>query len=132
MKALSTACAALLPTLTAGRAAAQISPADQMFAATAAGAQRALVDISQLAVTTADSPRVRAFAVRIVTDNSQATQALEDIARQQDLGLPAGLDPLHHQIEQRRRVAPARPTDIPPPAERSHPSGRPGLPTSHA
>jgi putative membrane protein len=71
-----------------GSAMAQNGAADKTFATKAAADGQAEVALGHLATENAGSPQVRAFGERMVTDHSQANQALQEIGRQQHLALP--------------------------------------------
>ena len=74
----------------ATQAMAQMSPADKTFATKAASGGQAEVTLGSLATENAGTPQVRAFGERMVTDHTQADDALKAIARQQDMTLPTG------------------------------------------
>jgi len=89
MKTLSIAVGAMALGLAAGPVMAQsISPADKTFATNAASGGQAEVTLGQLAVQNATSPEVKAFGQRMVTDHTQANQALLQIAQQKGLTIP--------------------------------------------
>jgi putative membrane protein len=71
---------------------AALSGADRNFADKAAAGGLAEVQLGQLAQQKAASPTVKQFGQRMVTDHSQANQALEQIAKQQNLTLPTQPD----------------------------------------
>ena len=87
--------------LTAGQAMAQMSPADKTFATKAAQGGQAEVVLGQLATANAGTPQVRTFGQRMVTDHTQANQALLEIGRQQNLSLPTSLKESDRTLEQR-------------------------------
>jgi putative membrane protein len=92
VKPLTTTLAAVALTLTAGHAMADMSQADRVFANRAATGGANEVALDQLATRTANDTKVRQFAERMVTDHTQINQAMEQIARQQQLTLPTGPD----------------------------------------
>ena len=103
MQPVSIAFGAMLMCVAAGQAMAQVSPADRTFATKAAYGGHAEVALGQLATANAGTPQIRAFGERMVTDHSQANQALEEIGHRQDLNLPAGPDSSDLATEQRLR-----------------------------
>lgn len=74
--------------LTAAPSMASLSKADQTFAQKAAQGGMAEVSLGQLAEQNAASPQVKQFGERMVTDHTQANQALRQIAQQENIDLP--------------------------------------------
>ena len=103
MKPGSIALGAVLICAAASQAMAQISPVDKAFATKAAEGGHGEVALGQLATANAGTPQIREFGQRMVTDHSQANQALEEIGRRQDLNLPVSADPFDLGTEQRLR-----------------------------
>lgn len=102
MKVLTAAISALTLTLAASPVIAQpASPADKTFATKAAAGGQAEVRLGQLALKNAESPKVRQFGERMVTDHTQANQALEQIGRQQQMTLPTVPDAADRATEER-------------------------------
>ncbi|PPQ28866.1 DUF4142 domain-containing protein [Rhodopila globiformis] len=92
MKYVSVTFAAALLSLAAVPAMAALSSEDRTFATKAAAGGQAEVAFGQLAKDNASSPAVKQFGERMVTDHTQANEALMEVARNQDLKLPDGLD----------------------------------------
>jgi putative membrane protein len=86
---------AILAAITVAPALAALSSADKSFATEAAKGGLAEVELGQLALQKATSPQVKQFAQRMVTDHTQANQELMQLARSQNLDLPAQLDAKH-------------------------------------
>lgn len=89
--------------LAASQAMAALSPSDRSFATKAAAGGMAEVTLGQLAEQKAMSPQIKQFGERMVSDHSQANQALQQIARQENLTLPTELDSKDRATEQRLR-----------------------------
>jgi putative membrane protein len=89
--------------LAAGQALAAISPADKTFASKASSGGQAEVELGRLATENAASPSVRAFGERMVTDHTQANQALQEIARKHELTVPDRPEVADQATEQRLR-----------------------------
>ena len=90
MRKLTTSClAAGLIGLVAGQASAELSSADRNFATKAASGGLAEVQTAQMAKQKAESPKVKAFADRIISDHTQANNELQQIAQQENLTLPS-------------------------------------------
>jgi putative membrane protein len=85
-------------------AMAALSPADKEFATKAATGGQAEVAMGRLATEKAGSPQVREFGQRMVTDHTEANQALGEIARHQQLTLPGKPTSAHHAMEERLRA----------------------------
>lgn len=92
MKYVSVTFAAALLSLAAVPAMAALSSEDRTFATKAAAGGQAEVAFGQLAKDNASSPAVKQFGERMVTDHTQANEALMEVAKNQDLKLPDGLD----------------------------------------
>jgi putative membrane protein len=88
--------------LTAGAMAA-VSSADKIFATDAAQGGVAEVEMGQLALQKGTSPQVKQFAQRMVTDHTQANQELMQLAKSQNLDLPAQVDSKHKSDMDRLR-----------------------------
>src|SRR5215813_5148160 len=89
MRKLTTSClAAGLIGLVAGKASAELSSADRNFAMTAASGGLAEIQTAQVAQQKAESPQVKTFAQRMITDHTQANNDLQQIAQQENLTLP--------------------------------------------
>ncbi len=86
--------------LATGQAVARMSTADQTFATKAAAGGEAEVVLGQLASEKAGSQQVRQFGQQMVTDHTQANQALQAIAKQQNLTLPTKPDAASSAAEQ--------------------------------
>lgn len=69
-----------------------VSPEAQHFMEQATLANMAQVDLGKLAQENAKSPEVKAFAERMVTDHTKIDDELRQLAAQQRVTLPAGLD----------------------------------------
>jgi putative membrane protein len=90
MRKLTTSClAAGLIGLVAGQASAELSSADRNFATKAASGGLAEIQTAQMAKQRADSPQVKAFADRMISDHTQANNDLQQIAQQENLTLPS-------------------------------------------
>lgn len=74
--------------LVAGQASAELSSADRNFATKAASGGLAEVQSAQMAQQKGESPQVKTFAQRIITDHTQANNDLQQIAQQENLTLP--------------------------------------------
>jgi putative membrane protein len=72
--------------------ATAIPSADVNFAKTAAQSGMAEVQMGQLAAQQAQSPQVKTFGQRMVTDHTKLADQLTAIARQKDLTLPSTLE----------------------------------------
>lgn len=94
---------AMLLSVAASQAMAQVSQPDQKFAKEAATGGQAEVTFGQLAESNAGSAEVRQFGQRMVIDHSQVNAALEEIARSQHLSLPTGLASQDLETERRLR-----------------------------
>jgi putative membrane protein len=101
MKPLSIVAAAMMLSFGAGQAMAEVSPADKIFAINAAAGGQAEVRLGQLATANAATPAVKQFGERMVTDHTQANQELAEIARKQNLTLPARPEASDQVTEQR-------------------------------
>src|ERR1700744_2087986 len=89
MRKLTTTClAAGLIGLLAGQASAELSSADRNFATKAASGGLAEIQTAQMAKQKAESPQVKTFADRMITDHTQANTDLQQIAQQENLALP--------------------------------------------
>jgi putative membrane protein len=86
---------AALAALTAAPALSAVSAADKQFAAEAAQGGLAEVEMGQLALQKANSPQVKQFAQRMVTDHTQANQELLQLAKSQNLDVPTQVDAKH-------------------------------------
>ncbi len=104
MKQLSMALGAMVLSLVATQVMAELSPADKTFATKAASGGQAEVELGRLAAQNAESPKVKEFAQRMVTDHTEANQALKDLARQQQLTLPAKPASAEQATEERLRA----------------------------
>ena len=82
----------------------QLSHADQAFVAAAAQNSMVQLQDAQLATQRAASPQVRQLAQRLVTDQTAANDALQQIAQQHNLTLPAQPSPI--QAAQGQRLTP--------------------------
>jgi putative membrane protein len=71
---------------------AALSSSDKTFATEACQGGLAEVEMGQLALQKASSPQVKQFAQRMVTDHTQANQDLMQVAKSQQLALPAQVD----------------------------------------
>ena len=69
-----------------------VSPAEQHFMDQAALANMAEVDLGKLAQQNAESPEVKAFGERMITDHTKADNELKQVAAQQHVSLPTALD----------------------------------------
>ena len=101
MRLLTATIAAVVITLAAGQAMAQVSPADKTFVTKAASGGMAEVTLGQLASKNGKNPKVRQFGEQMVTDHTQANQELQDIAKQQELTIPAKPSAADHATQQR-------------------------------
>jgi putative membrane protein len=79
----------------------QLSHADQAFVAAAAQSSMVQVQNAQLAAQRAASPQVRQLAERMVRDQTAANDALQQIAQQDNLTLPAQPGPIQAAQGQR-------------------------------
>lgn len=70
----------------------KVAEADQHFMDKAAQGNMAEVDLGKLAEQNAQSPEVKSFAERMVTDHTKADDQLKQVAAQQGVTLPAGLN----------------------------------------
>jgi putative membrane protein len=70
----------------------EVSPAAQRFMDEAALSNMAEVDLGKLAQQNAERPEVKDFGERMVTDHTKANDSLKQVAAQQKVNLPAGLD----------------------------------------
>jgi putative membrane protein len=104
MKQISITVGALAISLATSQAMAQMSPADKTFATKAASGGRAEVELGRLASQNAGSPAVRDFGQKMATDHTQANQALQEIARQQQLTLPTAPASADQATEERLRA----------------------------
>jgi putative membrane protein len=104
MKQLSITLGALAIGFAATQAMAQMSPADKTFATKAASGGMAEVQVGRLAAQNAGSPAVREFGQKMATDHTQANQALQEIARQQQLTLPTAPASADQATEERLRA----------------------------
>jgi putative membrane protein len=86
---------AALAALTAAPALSAVSAADKQFAAEATQGGLAEVEMGQLALQKANSPQVKQFAQRMVTDHTQANQELLQLAKSQNLDVPTQVDAKH-------------------------------------
>ena len=71
---------------------AAVSGADKTFATEAAHGGLAEVQLGQLALQKASSPKVKEFAQRMVTDHGKANDELKTLAQSKNITLPAGVD----------------------------------------
>lgn len=105
MKRLSFIAAAAAFTLVASHGFAQspqkLSENDKIFATKAATGGMAEVSMGELAQRNAQSPQVKQFGERMVTDHGKANAELKQIAHQQDFTLPTNVDSAHRAVEQR-------------------------------
>jgi putative membrane protein len=101
MKSASIAMGAALLCLGATQAMAALSAADKTFATKAAAGGQAEVELGQLATRDASAPAVKQFGERMVTDHTQANQALIEIARQKNLTLPSTPDAADQATEKK-------------------------------
>jgi len=99
MRSVSLAFSALLLSVAAGQAMAEVSPADKAFATKAAAGGQAEVAFGQLATQNASDAAVKQFGHQMVTDHTQANQELMLVAQKLDLMLPKGLDAAHQAKE---------------------------------
>jgi putative membrane protein len=79
----------------------QLSHADQTFVAAAAQNSMVQLQSAQLAAQRASSPQVRQLAQRLVRDQTAANDALQQIAQQDNLTLPAQPGPIQTAQGQR-------------------------------
>jgi len=91
--------------LIATHARAEISSADQTFAAKAATGGQAEVVLGRIATEKASSQQVRQFGQQMVTDHSQANQELQAIAKQKNLTLPTKPDSATAATQQRLQAS---------------------------
>ena len=92
---------AALSTLFAAQAMAELSAADRTFATNAAAGGFAEVSLGQLAIQNAGSPAVRQFGQQMVTDHTEANQALAQIGQKENLSLPTKPNAMDVETEQR-------------------------------
>jgi putative membrane protein len=92
-----------LMTFLAAGAMAAVSSAEKTFATEAAQGGLAEVEMGQLALQKGTSPQVKQFAQRMVTDHTQANQELMQLAKSQNLNLPAKVDSKHKSDMERLR-----------------------------
>lgn len=71
---------------------AKVPSADKQFMQKAAQGGMAEVELGQLAQQNAQSAEVKAFGQRMVTDHSKANDQLKQLASQQGVALPTGLN----------------------------------------
>jgi putative membrane protein len=86
------------------QAMAALSKSDQEFAQKAAAGGLAEVSLAQVAQQNAQSPEVKQFAQRMITDHTQANEELQQLVQQNNLtppAAPAGKE----QAEQKRLSA---------------------------
>jgi putative membrane protein len=81
--------------------AASAKAPDQVFAHKAAAGGMAEVEMGQLASKNAESPDVKQFGERMVTDHSKANDELKQLAEKQQITLPTTLDPKHKALHDR-------------------------------
>lgn len=112
MKPRSLAIGAALITISAAQVMAQTSPADRTFATKAAAGGLAEVSLGQLAIQNAGSPAVRQFGQQMVTDHTKANEELQQIAKQQDLTLPAKPEAADSATEERLRASKGNAFDV--------------------
>ena len=70
-------------------ASAALSSADREFVQEAASGGMAEVQAAQLAQQRANSPQIKDFASRMITDHTQANTELQQIAQQESITLPS-------------------------------------------
>jgi len=103
----STALPATAQSATAQPASAQpsqLSPADQRFAAFAAQSNAADAQAGQLAMQHARSGRVKQLGQQLMTDQGGISDALQQIAQQDNLTLPTQPGPLQQAQDRRLNV----------------------------
>ncbi|HEY7581819.1 MAG TPA: DUF4142 domain-containing protein [Acetobacteraceae bacterium] len=94
MRTLPLAClAAGLAGVTGVPAYAGLGNADRNFVERAASGGMAEVQAAQLAQQRSNSPQVKQFANRMITDHTQANSELQQIAQDQNITLPEKPDP---------------------------------------
>lgn len=71
---------------------------DRNFATEAAYANRAEIELGELAVDMATDSRVIAYAEMMITDHTNAQNRLKDIARDEDITVPDTLNTEHREI----------------------------------
>lgn len=70
---------------------------DQTFVTKAAQSNMAEIELSKLALEKAESPQVREYAQRMVTDHTKASEELKTLAQKNNLQVPQELDSKHHK-----------------------------------
>ncbi len=109
MRKLTTGClAAGLIGLVAGQASAELSSADRNFATKSASGGLAEIQAAQIAKQKAESPQVKAFADRMISDHTQANNDLQQIAQQENLTLPTEPSKRYDGRGVRSRLCPGR------------------------
>jgi putative membrane protein len=88
MKPVSTMFGALVISLAAAQAMAEVASDDKAFATKAAVGGQAEILLGQLAAQNASAAPVKQFGQQMVTDHTQANQELMQIAKQMNLTLP--------------------------------------------
>ena len=90
----SFATALMLGAMSVGAAAqsGQLSSADKMFVNKAAQGGMAEVELGQLATQKAQSDQVKQFGQKMVDDHTKANDKLKEVASQENITLPTGLD----------------------------------------
>ncbi len=76
----------------AQQSSAKLSSADRQFVTKAAQGGMAEVELGQLAAQKAQNPQVKEFGQKMVDDHSKANDQLKQIASQEGVTLPTGLD----------------------------------------
>lgn len=93
--ASETSAATATTTGSTGGTVSNMTPEDKEFVTKAGGGGLAEVQMGNLALQKANSPEVKAFAQRMVTDHSKANEELSQMATAKGLALPTELDPPH-------------------------------------
>src|SRR3954453_1776041 len=93
---------AALAALTAAPALGAVSAADKQFATEAAQGGLAEVEMGQLAVQKANSPQVKQFAQRMVTDHTHANEELVQLAKAQNTDLCPARRQTQSELDQLR------------------------------
>ena len=79
----------------------KLSPTDKTFVTKAAQGGQAEVELGQLAVDKSQNEQVKEFGQRMVNDHSKANDQLKEIASQQGITLPTGLDAKDQALKDR-------------------------------
>jgi putative membrane protein len=82
-------------------ARAATSDADKQFLSTAAQSDVNEIKLSQLAETKASTPKVKAFATKMVSDHTKLETQMKPFATKWNLTPPAGLDAEHQAVYDR-------------------------------